>query len=274
MMDACAEIPNSAPYPLADALALMENVRRDGKPERYFTSSLDYIIAAAILEKPEEIWLIGFDMATDTEYRYQREGLAFWVGMAAGRGIVIRYPAEATVLYSRLYAWENAQQVEAERLEAILADKRPELAKLDASRIAAQATQDTEEEVQAYLNLEWRYHTLAGLVSTAEKLLANVFTAQGQRFLSRQQIEHVNAGVNLERQEALAQMNFWRGVVSDREKNGANDESMFEAIGEMHQRQARFHGLDGACQLAQALVREIDGQEARYLDALVNVGGK
>jgi hypothetical protein len=61
----------------------------------YFTSTISYIIAYAILEKVDRIRLYGFEVwsgADRTEYSYQRQAVEFWLGLAIGKGIKVELP--------------------------------------------------------------------------------------------------------------------------------------------------------------------------------------
>jgi len=53
----------------------------------YFTSSIAYMIAYAIYTGAKEINIYGVDMEQDSEYRYQRPCLAYWLGFAKAKGI-------------------------------------------------------------------------------------------------------------------------------------------------------------------------------------------
>lgn len=87
------EFPASIAYPLKEVLDLIKSVGFYGEPLEFLTSSIDYAIALAILEKRPRILLYGIELEhnrlNNYDYRYQRPGFAFWTGFAAGRGIPI-----------------------------------------------------------------------------------------------------------------------------------------------------------------------------------------
>lgn len=56
---------------------------------RYFTSSIAYMLALAIMKKPKEINLWGIDMEAGTEYVHQRPCVLYWIGQAEARGITV-----------------------------------------------------------------------------------------------------------------------------------------------------------------------------------------
>ena len=53
----------------------------------YFSNTLDYAIALAILKGYESIDLYGCNMETGTEYAHQKPSCEFWIGVAIGRGV-------------------------------------------------------------------------------------------------------------------------------------------------------------------------------------------
>ena len=64
----------------------------------FFTSSLAWMAAEAIEEKPDKIAFYGVDMAATTEYKDQRLGCQFFAMMAASQGIEVGVPPESDLL--------------------------------------------------------------------------------------------------------------------------------------------------------------------------------
>lgn len=56
---------------------------------RYFTNSISWMIAHAIVEGATEIGVWGVDMAQSTEYAAQRPSCEYFLGLAAGLGITV-----------------------------------------------------------------------------------------------------------------------------------------------------------------------------------------
>lgn len=111
-------IPNAEMYPLDGVLEMVAHVRRGEDPNRFITSSLDFMLAHAIYEGDvDEITLAGFDMMTDTEYGYQVPGAAFWLGVCAGAGIQVNLPENTPLLKANLYAIEGGQMIGRQKLE-------------------------------------------------------------------------------------------------------------------------------------------------------------
>lgn len=75
---------------------------------RYFTNSISWMIAHALLEAATEIHVYGVDMATGTEYAGQRPSCEYFLGFAAGRGCDIYVPPSSDLLKNiTLYGAED-----------------------------------------------------------------------------------------------------------------------------------------------------------------------
>ncbi len=117
-------VPKSIPFPLQDILASFG---------RYFTNSVSYMIALAIKVGAKEIGCWGVDMATASEYGPQRPSCEFFLGIAAGMGIILTVPDQADLLKTRfLYGFEEREQCAWESkimqmLEAMEGRKQKEL---------------------------------------------------------------------------------------------------------------------------------------------------
>ena len=129
MHQADPEIPNSVDYPLATvAKEIAGNIYRVNKDgvqtsavdEPYLTSSIAQEIALAIAEGYEEIHLYGIDLNTDSEYAWQKPGVEYMIGVAAGRGIKIVLPDNCPLLkgtiYGRGYLSPRGEQMSLEQL--------------------------------------------------------------------------------------------------------------------------------------------------------------
>ncbi|MBP7339414.1 hypothetical protein [Niveispirillum sp.] len=77
-------LPHADEYPLAAVKALVG--------EGVLTSSVAYMLAAAILAKPLEIGLWGIELTASTEYQRQRPSVHFLLGVAKGQGIAVTLP--------------------------------------------------------------------------------------------------------------------------------------------------------------------------------------
>lgn len=82
MQEVYQDVPASVRYPIEQVLGLVANPL-----EHFLSSSVPQAIALAIVQGYKRIEVWGVAMETNTEYRWQREGVAFWMGFAKGRGI-------------------------------------------------------------------------------------------------------------------------------------------------------------------------------------------
>ncbi len=64
----------------------------------HFTSSLAWMLAYAIEQRPKAIGIWGVDMAAGEEYAYQRPGCQHFLGLAKSLGIEIVVPIESDLL--------------------------------------------------------------------------------------------------------------------------------------------------------------------------------
>lgn len=96
------EIPNSVAYPINEIVTAFG---------RYFTNTISYEIALAIMMGYKTIAIYGVDMAVGTEYEKQRPSCEYMIGIAKGLGIEVIIPDEADLLKARfLYAFEEVKQ--------------------------------------------------------------------------------------------------------------------------------------------------------------------
>lgn len=84
------ELPN---VPNSTALPIEQLVAEFGP--YFFTSSLSYMMAMAILAGFKKIMLAGVDMAAESEYALQRPGCWYFAMIAKARGIEVGVPPES-----------------------------------------------------------------------------------------------------------------------------------------------------------------------------------
>ena len=103
------DIPNSIPYPREWVQkTLGERCLGPGQQETYFTNSISWEIALAILLGFEEILLYGVNMANDEEYASQRPSVEYFIGMARGAGIKVFVPDQSDICKSwTLYGFDD-----------------------------------------------------------------------------------------------------------------------------------------------------------------------
>ena len=96
-------VPNAVQYPIQEVIQNMGN---------YFTNTISYELALAIVEGFKEIHIVGVDMAVDTEYFHQRPSCEYFLGVALGRGIKLWMPNNCDLLKTRfLYAFHEHMEL-------------------------------------------------------------------------------------------------------------------------------------------------------------------
>lgn len=97
-------------------LITTENFPMDDIPVRYFTNSVCYMIAMALLQEYDCIKLYGVNQAGLFEYMDQRRGVEFWLGMAYGMGIDVKINPPSKLLTNR-FAPYGYEETEGQRTE-------------------------------------------------------------------------------------------------------------------------------------------------------------
>lgn len=90
LVEASPQIPKGLVYPKDEMLK--------GYGPYFFTSSLAWMFALAIRQKPTEIGLWGVDMSATEEYGYQRAGCHYFMMLAQSQGIKITVPAQSDLM--------------------------------------------------------------------------------------------------------------------------------------------------------------------------------
>ncbi len=113
MQDHYEDVPASIKYPLDE---LFTDLFGDRKQIPYITSSVAYALAMAVYLKYKRIEVYGVEMETNTEYGHQRIGVAFWVGVAIGRGIEVDFHSDS-ILNAPLYGYEGSHRIDKSEFE-------------------------------------------------------------------------------------------------------------------------------------------------------------
>jgi hypothetical protein len=102
-------VPNAVQFPLDKVLSTF--------PRKYFTNTISYMIALALLEGFTTIGIYGVDMAVSSplrgqnEYSHQRPSCEYFVGLAEGRGVEVIIPDESDLLKTNfLYSFEELKE--------------------------------------------------------------------------------------------------------------------------------------------------------------------
>jgi hypothetical protein len=97
---AYSEIKNGVPVPREEMNKWF--AERGGNVEGffandYYTSTISFMLALAIMKGAGEIHLYGIDLLQDEEYAYQRAGAEYLIGFARGMGIKVYVPRQSAL---------------------------------------------------------------------------------------------------------------------------------------------------------------------------------
>lgn len=86
------QVPLIAPYkyeeiPLSRTFPIRECVAKFGYP--YFSNTICYMIAYALLNGAKEIEFYGVNQAGSHEYAEEKAGVEYWIGVAVGMGVKV-----------------------------------------------------------------------------------------------------------------------------------------------------------------------------------------
>lgn len=111
------DIPKSIAFPFD---LIVEKTRTN-----YFTNSISWLIAFAVISGAKKIELWGIDMARAEEYESQRPSVEYFVGWARGLGIEVLVPDQSDILLTtHLYGIEEEKQT---RIQEKLKARKGEL---------------------------------------------------------------------------------------------------------------------------------------------------
>jgi len=111
---------------------------------QYYTNTVSWMIAFAVLEGARKISLYGIDMARSEEYEYQRPSVEYFVGWARGLGVEVYIPPESDILLTTfMYAIEDPED---RRIQAKITARKKEIS------TAIQNLQNQSRSVQSQLD--------------------------------------------------------------------------------------------------------------------------
>lgn len=160
MLHQLPQVPSCIRYPIEDVTEYIFGRRllSGDNPSDFYSSSFDYMLALAIYEKWDRIELYGFEMGSLTEYRYQREGSAFFIGNAIGRGITVQRQSNSVVLKTKRYGYEGGQMIFRQDLERLLESFTKQ--KIEAlARVQYLEGKLSNEDDEHYSEIEKEYST-------------------------------------------------------------------------------------------------------------------
>jgi len=210
MQDVDPLVPNSVRYPLEDALQL--------SGYRYFTSSISYAMALAILQGYDYIELYGSDLVSNTEYSYQADCLRSWIMFAKGRGIDVQMKCWPMAFVAPLYGYDGEIQLPADYFSERAARNEAEWEAADKSlrnlKKAVDKAVDAGEwskvlsRTEQYRDAAIRAGNLAGAGEEARRYLG-----YGNRAIYRQEYEHMQALTERDGERLKEQMFKQSGIV-------------------------------------------------------------
>jgi hypothetical protein len=149
-------IKNSLAYPLKRIQGMVNN----GYINKYFTSTISYMIAIAVCMGYKRIELWGCHMAAQEEWGDQRQACEAWLGYAAGLGIDFYIPGQSEIFRCpHLYGFEqeNSMKIQArirkEGLKMGIAQLEEEMKKLVIQQKALQS--DIDKNTGAMIDSEF-----------------------------------------------------------------------------------------------------------------------
>ena len=100
------DLPNSLPFPKDEIMNWLEDKGFLGSG--YFTNSISWMLAFAMMEGFKHVELWGIDMSNLEEYGWQKPSVEYFVGLAEGMGIKIHIPSTSELLKcAQLYGFES-----------------------------------------------------------------------------------------------------------------------------------------------------------------------
>lgn len=103
-------IPSSVAYPRVE---LQQFFSVNGSPERYFLSSIDWMLALAIFEGFQHIDIFSVRMSSNEKYFFQLASAMYWVSRARALGITVLVHGESNLNPSnKLYGFESTAAID------------------------------------------------------------------------------------------------------------------------------------------------------------------
>lgn len=277
MLDAHNDVPSSVKYPREDITrTLLDGLYQVDNPLEFYTCTVDYALALAIHKGYERILIYGIEMASDTEYTYQRDGVFFWLGLARGRGIDVVVHAESQLFDKPLYGYEGGAYLgrselmdrqillESGHKEAAhdlekadrMVEKALEQAMNESAGVPGQATEETVKRYFYSVKLQTEAVIQAaafqGALDEIKRYLEKceqMDAASGQHMLARQEFELTAAGAERQKVQFKSKLDVYAAearsswkALSASTANGAKPEKLEElgrAYGVAHQNYMR-----------------------------------
>ena len=213
MQEKYEDVPASIRFPLNEIIA---DLFGDYKPIPYITSSVAYALAMAVYLKYKRIEVYGVEMETNTEYGHQRIGVAFWIGIAIGRGIEIDFHSDS-ILNAPLYGYDGSSRIDKDVFEKRIEELKGIAVRFkakfeDAKAVVYTALEkfekdynaglpDIEKQIQTFGQMAFNFGMADGSIQMDESYLRKCIQQEaetGNYIIVRQEFEggHINAQRN------------------------------------------------------------------------------
>lgn len=214
MQEVDERVPMSVKYPL-------EEIKRELLPNFFWddgdqvvpiSNTVSFAIALGIYQGYDEIHLHGVEMKSNTEYQYQRDNVAFWAGVAIGRGVKFVLHCAQSIFDQPLYGYEGTPVYK-------LADIEQEVeylqGKMTAAENARQKALDKEAGTKPGTKEHYEAHSDV-IQAQMDAGFATGILLEAKRYLrredvSRHEFEQMAAWGNIHHREYLAMMNYESG---------------------------------------------------------------
>src|SRR5574340_219110 len=232
--------------------------------DTFMTSSASFMMAMAIHEKFERIWIYGIGMQTGTEYGYQLPGFTYMIGVANGRGIDVVNQHNSPICRAEVYAYSAIPYVSQKHLEELRQHYYDKMVEHNNSANAIIEEFNSGKIKDA--NKVYRASDLSkawfGAVAMIDLLLK-----EGSAYISRQKLEIARRPYIRQADTFKADANALVGQYFALVEQGRNKEA--EKLWPKYlDTRASMHANSGAVQLIDNLINECDLEKIEHEIAL------
>ena len=155
------EIPGAIAYPYAEVYEFFKG--KIGADLKYFTNTISFEIALAIMEGAVEIGIYGVDMMTggrgaiNNEYGYQRPSCEYWIAAAEFSGIKVTLPDSSDLMKSAYIYGDYDGSLFRKKIEQQMEQRHGVVQALRQQQEKIQA--DINQHIGAVAQLESLYNT-------------------------------------------------------------------------------------------------------------------
>lgn len=209
MQDVYPDVPRSVKYPLEKIQEMIGN-----DPNHFLTSSVPQAMALAALEGYKRVEIYGVAMESNTEYQWQREGVAYWLGFLKGRGVEVFFADET--FHAPLYGYEGEVNIPYEHFEKRIEELNPQIQQLSGEyqahlrickgvfdKFIADASKENEQLLYVVMQKQCQMGEAIGILDGAmqenrkyKEKADTMREASGEYLFSRQEFESAASTMN------------------------------------------------------------------------------